>query len=144
MLWVKLWLPLDSAIKELQLVSAVDVLGKEWDPHHITLLHVCVPLLFLFEASGERFLTASEVCLLSASCCCHYRYLSWLKSTVTPLEKRWTSELSALTSILKALQREAVSPDSGWAPWHHRSHCSEVCTGFCNSGCIIAQLHYIS
>lgn len=144
MLWVKLWLPLDSNIEDLQLVPAVDVLGNQWEPHHTTLLHVCVLLLFLFEASGERVHAASDVCLPSAASCCHYRYLSWLKSTVTPLEKRRTSELSALTSILKALQREAVSHDSVWAPSHRRSHCPGVCTWSRKSGCIIARLHYLS
>lgn len=114
------------------------------ESHTTTLLHVCVLLLFLFEASGERVHAASDDCLPSAASCCHYRYLSWLKSTVTPLEKRRTSELSALASILKALQREAVSHDSVWAPSHCRSHCLGVCTWSRKSGCIIARLHYLS
>lgn len=144
MLWGKLWLSLDSNIRDLPLVPAVDVLGKQWEPHHITLLHVCVLLLLLFKASRERVYTASDACLPSAACCCHYRYLSWLKSTMTPLERRQTSELSALTSILKALQMEAVSHDSVWASWHRRSHCPGVCIWSRKSGCVIAQLHYLS
>lgn len=144
MLWVKVWLPLDRNIKDLQLVPAVDVLGKQWEPHHITLLHVCVLLMFLLEASGERVHTASDVCLPSAACCCHYRYLSWFKSAVTPLEKRRTAALGALTSIVKALQREAVSHDSVWAPLQLKSHCPDVCMWSRKSGCITAQLHCLS
>lgn len=144
MLWLKVCLPLDRNIADLQLAPAVDVLGKQWEPHHVTLLHVCVLLLFRLETSGERVHAASDVCLPSAACCCHYKYLSWFKSAVTPLEKRRTSELSALTSIVKALLREAVSHDSLWAPWQHRSHCPDVCMWPPKSGCIIERLHCLS
>lgn len=131
------WLPLDSNIKDFHWENS--------ESH--TTSHCCmcyVLLLFLVEASGERVHTASDVCLPSATCCCHYRYLSWLKSTAMPLEKRQTSKWSALASILKALQRKAVSHDLVRAPWHHRSHCPAACTWSRESGCNIAQLHYIS
>lgn len=52
-----------------------------------------------------------------AACACHCRYISWLKSTVPPLERRWTIETTAMTSILKASQEKAADRDSSSSFW---------------------------
>lgn len=72
-----------------------------------------------------RRATACDVCLPWAPCCCHYRYLSRLKSTMLPLEKRWTSALSALTSLLKSLQ------EKHWAMTHSELHDTVERGGHC-------------
>lgn len=101
------------------LKSRTRVCRRQWQQHQITPPHVLAALLFLFPASGKKGSSGLRCfCAPGALCCCHCRYLSWLKSTIPPLEQRRAPGKECADLHPKALQEKPPDRGSLTAPWH--------------------------